>query len=65
MELKKDEERKYKAIEQVIFKEITQKQASFQLGISDCQVRRLIVIYHKKGKDGFIHKHRGKESNKK
>ena len=65
LELNEKEKQKIKVIEQVINKEITQKQASLKLEISDRQVRRLVVVYNKEGKEGFIHKNRGKVSNKK
>jgi len=63
--LNRKEELKIEVIEQVINKEITQKQAALKLEISDRQVRRLIVLYHSEGKEGFVHKNRGKSSNKK
>lgn len=65
IELNRKEEQKIEVIEQVLNKEITQKQAALKLEISDRQVRRLIVLYHSEGKEGFIHKNRGKTSNKK
>lgn len=65
IELNKKENLKIEVIEQVINKELTQKQAALKLEISDRQVRRLIVLYNSEGKEGFIHKNRGKTSNKK
>ena len=43
-------------IKKVISKELTQKEAAIKLGISDRQVRRLIIKYENIGEDAFIHK---------
>lgn len=52
-------------IKKVISKELTQKEASFKLGITDRQVRRLIVKYNSIGEDAFVHKNSGRPSNHK
>lgn len=54
------EEKKYNIIEKLEKGELTRKEASFELNLSLKQVDRLRVIYHKQGKEGFIHKNRGK-----
>ena len=59
------EEKKYATIEKLEKGELTRKEAAFELDISLRQIDRLRNIYHKKGKDGFIHKARGKESHRK
>ena len=59
------EEKKYAIIEKLEKGESTRKEAAFELDISLRQIDRLRNIYHKKGKDGFIHKARGKESHRK
>lgn len=64
-ELNKKELLKIDIIKQVIKKEITQKQAAMKLEISDRQVRRLIIKLNTEGEQGFVHKSRGKNSNKK
>ena len=52
-------------IKKVISKELTQKEASFKLGITDRQVRRLIVKYNSMGEDAFVHKNSSRPSNNK
>lgn len=52
-------------IKKVISKELTQKEASFKLGITVRQVRRLIVKYNSIGEDAFVHKNSGRPSNHK
>ena len=49
-------------IKKVIAKELTQKEASLKLEISDRQVRRIIVKYKTIGEEAFIHKNAGKPS---
>ena len=52
-------------IKKVVSKELTQKEAGLQLGISDRQVRRLIVKYKNIGEEAFVHKSAGKPSHNK
>ena len=52
-------------IQKVIAKELTQKEAATKLGITDRQVRRLIIKFNNEGKDAFIHKNAGKPSHNK
>ena len=52
-------------IKKVVSKELTQKEAALQLGISDRQVRRLIVKYKNIGEEAFVHKSAGKPSHNK
>lgn len=54
------EEKKYNIIKKLEKGELTRKEASFELNLSLKQVDRLRVVYHKQGKEGFIHKNRGK-----
>lgn len=64
-ELNKRELLKIDIIKQVVKGEITQRQAALKLEISDRQVRRLIIKLNTEGEQGFVHKSRGKNSNKK
>lgn len=64
-DLNKKELLKIDIIKRVINGNLTQKQASLKLEISDRQVRRLIAKLNSEGEAGFIHKNRGKTSNKK
>lgn len=51
--------------EQLKRKEITQKLAGKQLGLSERQIRRKIKRYRKEGINGLLHRNRGRPSNKK
>lgn len=63
--LNSKEERIVSVIQKVINGSITQKEASIELKVTDRHIRRLILKFKKEGKDGFVHKSRGKGSNKK
>ena len=65
MELNEKENHKYEIIGQLVAGIITRKEASFELHLSLKQIDRLKKIYKEKGKQGFIHKNRGKLSEKK
>ncbi len=65
LELTKSEAKKVEIVNKVINKEITQKEAASLLHITDRQVRRLIKLFKSEGELGFIHKNRGKVSQKK
>ncbi len=54
------EAKKYDTIEKLEKGELTRKEAAYELNLSLKQVDRLRIIYHTDGKDGFIHKGRGK-----
>ena len=56
---------KYETIEKVIHGELTKKEAEMKLEITRRQINRLIIKYEEEGKDGFIHRGRGKERDKK
>ena len=56
------ENKKYEIIEKVANGLMTRKEASVELDLSLKQIDRLKKIYHSEGKDGFIHKNRGKEN---
>ena len=58
------EEKKYNTIEKIEKGGLTRKEAAYQLNISLKQVDRLRTIYRNEGKQGFIHKGRGKISDK-
>ena len=65
MPLNDKERHKYEVISQLVIGSITRKEASFELNLSLKQIDRLKKIYYKHGEDGFIHKNRGKVSEKK
>lgn len=56
---------RWRIIEEVLNKKLTQKEAATSLDISERQLRNLITAYKKSGKEGLISKHRGKVSNNK
>lgn len=60
MELNSKEQYTYEIIDKVINNEITRKEAMYKLELSRQQVYRLIKIYNKKGKEGFVHGNRSK-----
>lgn len=62
MLLTEKENKTYETIDKVIKGTITRKEAMAQLHRSRQQVYRLIKIYNQYGKEGFIHKGRGKIS---
>lgn len=64
--LNEKEIKTYEIIAKVVNGEIKRKEASIELGISVRQIDRLKITYYSEGKEGFIHKNRGKpNSNKK
>lgn len=63
--LNKKEQIKYEIIEKILKNEISKPEASKKLNISVRQINRLIIKYKSEGKEGFIHKNKGKMSNKK
>ena len=65
MELNEKEKNTYEIIKKVVDGNITRKEAMFELNKSRQQIYRLINIYHDEGENGFIHKNRGKTSEKK
>lgn len=65
MNLNSKEEKTYTVIEKVVNGEMTRKEAMIELNKSRQQIYRLIIIYHSKGRDGFIHGNRGKISKRK
>lgn len=60
MELDDKEKKTYEAIEKVVNGKITRKEAMFELNRSRQQIYNLIKVYNTQGKDGFIHKNKGK-----
>ncbi len=61
----KKEEEKYKVIEKLVNKEITNKEAQYLLKKSRQQIYRLTKTFYEEGEAGFIHKNRGKVSSNK
>ena len=62
MELNEKEQKKYEVIEKVVNNKITKKEAEVTLNLSRKQINRLISTFNTEGKEGFIHKNRGKKS---
>ena len=60
MELNEKEQKKYEVIEKVINTKITKKAAETILNLSIKQLNRLIIVFKNEGREGFIHKNRGK-----
>ena len=56
------ENKKYETIEKVVKGFMTRKEASIELNLSLKQIDRLKKIYHSEGKEGFVHKSRGREN---
>ncbi|MDD5827157.1 MAG: ISNCY family transposase [Bacilli bacterium] len=60
MELNIKEQNTYETIAKIINGELTRKEAAFELNKSRQQIYNLIKIYNEQGKEGFIHKNKGK-----
>jgi len=60
MELNIKEQNTYETISKIIDGELTRKEAAFELHKSRQQIYNLIKIYNEQGKEGFIHKNKGK-----
>jgi len=60
--MNENEKLKYNTINKVVNKEISIKEAMSILGQSRRNINRLINKYNTEGKDGFIHKNKGKEN---
>lgn len=56
---------KIKVVQKIIAGECTKKEASEMLGITSRQINRLLIKFKEEGEKGFVHKNRGKVSNKK
>ena len=65
MELNDKEQKKYETIEKLVKCEISRKEARETLELSSKQITRLITVFKEQGKNGFIHKNRGKTSSNK
>ena len=65
MEPNEKEQRKYTIIEKIVNEQITKKDAARELELSIKQIGRLVDKFKTEGKEGFIHKNRGKPNQKK
>ncbi|MBQ3414668.1 MAG: transposase [Clostridia bacterium] len=65
MELSKNEQKKYEIIEKVVNNEITKNEAEKKLNLGRKQINRLIKVFTNEGKEGFVHKNRGKSNKNK
>lgn len=59
VELRMNEQEKYKVIKELVEHNGNKNRASKKLGISRRQIDRLIIKYKEKGKSSFIHGNRG------
>lgn len=60
MELNEKEQKIFDIIDKVVNGTLTRKEAMFELNKSRQQIYNLIKIYNENGKEGFIHKNKGK-----
>ena len=65
MELSKEEKEKYETIQKVVINEISKKEAREALKMTRQHINRLIKVYVEQGKEGFIHKNKGKANKNK
>ncbi len=65
MELKEKELKKYEIIEKVVNNEISKEDAENKLKLSRKQINRLVTVFKEQGKEGFVHKNRGKSNKNK
>ena len=63
--LNEKEKKKVSIVQKVISKELSCKEAALELEVSTRQITRWKKIYLTEGTSRFIHKNRGKTSNKK
>ena len=56
------EQKKYDIISKFVSKEINLKETMKLLDLTECQIYRLKKIFITEGKNGFIHKNRGREN---
>ena len=63
--MNKEELIRWRVIEEVLHKRLTQKEAATSLSISERQLRNLLMEYKKSGKQGLMSKQRDKVSNNK
>lgn len=56
------EQKKYEIISKLVSKEIDIKETMKLLDLKECQIYRLKKVFITEGKNGFIHKNRGKEN---
>lgn len=65
MKLSEKEQKKYEIIEKVVNEEITKKDAEIELKLTRRQIDRLVSVFKNQGKEGFIHKNKGKKNQNK
>lgn len=63
LEMTEKEVDRYRILREVEEKRITQKQAADFLGLSDRQIRNLLVRVRSRGAEGVVSQHRGKQGN--
>lgn len=59
--MNENETKKFNTIKKLVNKEITIKEAMFELDKSRQQIYRLTKLYNEHGENGFIHKNKGKD----
>ena len=60
VELRMNEQLKYKTIKDLVDHTGNKKRAALKLGITERQVNRLIIKYKENGKSSFVHGNRGR-----
>ena len=65
MNLKDKEKQKLDTIKKILIGECSKEEALKTLNLTIRQINRLIIKYNEEGEQGFIHKNRGKKSNRK
>lgn len=60
VELRMNEEYKYKVIKKLVESNGNKKNAAFKLNCSVRTINRLVLLYKEEGKAGFVHKNRGR-----
>lgn len=60
VELRMNEQLKYKTIKDLVDHNGNKKRAALKLGITERQVNRLIIKYKENGKSSFVHGNRGR-----
>ena len=64
VELRMNEQEKYKVIKELVDHDGNKKRAELKLGLTRRQINRLIIIYNEKGKSGFVHGNRDRKPSK-
>ena len=64
VELRMNEQEKYKVIKELVDHDGNKKRAELKLDLTRRQINRLIISYKEKGKSGFVHGNRDRKPSK-